>query len=331
MIVKTFELSKKENLNNSIFLLYGVNEGFKNQIIERYFIEGFKGNIERYEENEVLNNDDFISSLMNKSLFDNEKLIIISRLSDKILKIIEIILEKKISGIKLILNSKSLDKKSKLRNFFEKNNDCICIPVYLDTEITLSKIALEYLKQKNIPISNSNLNLIITKCNGDRKILFMELEKIEYYTKNGKKITSESISKLTNLIENHSISELVDSCLAKNKRKTISILVENNFSNEDCILITRIFLNKLKKILKLSTEYQNNKDIDLTISSANPPIFWKEKEIIKQQILNSNPEKIKKSLYKINNLELLIKKNYDNSINLITDFIFNQLSTRTNN
>ena len=159
----------------------------------------------------------------------------------------------------------------------------------------------------------------------------MELEKIEYYTKNGKKITSESIAKLSNLIENHSMSELVDNCLAKNIRKTINILIENNFSNEDCILITRIFLNKLKKILKLSNEYQKNKNVDLTISTSKPPIFWKEKEITKQQILNLNPEKIRKLLYKINNLELLIKRNYDNSINLITDFIFSQLSTKTNN
>jgi DNA polymerase-3 subunit delta len=159
----------------------------------------------------------------------------------------------------------------------------------------------------------------------------MELEKIEIFAKEGKKITAENIAKLTNLVENHSISELVDNCLAKNKHKTINILVENNFSNEDCVQITRIFLNKLKKILKLSTEYQKNKDLDLTISLAKPPIFWKEKEITKQQIINSNPEKLRRSLFKVNEIELLIKKNYENSINLITDFIMTQLSTRVNN
>ncbi len=330
MIIKSYETKKIDLKKNQFILLYGKNEGLKNQIK----IELLKNKTitSSYEEKEITDNlNNFFENLSSKSFFENEKLIIINRATDKIFKILFEVIDKKIEDLIIIVDADNLEKKSKLRTFFEKNNDCICIPVYLDTEITLSKIALEYLKQKNIPISNSNLNLIITKCNGDRKILFMELEKIEYYAKNGKKITSESISKLTNLIENHSISELVDSCLAKNKHKTISILVENNFSNEDCILITRIFLNKLKKILKLSTEYQNNKDIDLTISSAKPPIFWKEKEITKQQILNSNPEKIKKSLYKINNLELLIKKNYDNSINLITDFIFNQLSTRTNN
>ena len=330
MIIKSYETKKIDLKKNQFILLYGKNEGLKNQIK----IELLKNKTitSSYEEKEITDNlNNFFENLSSKSFFEDEKLIIINRATDKIFKILFEVVDKKIEDLIIIVDADNLEKKSKLRNFFEKNNDCICIPVYLDTEITLSKIALEYLKQKNIPISNSNLNLIITKCNGDRKILFMELEKIEYYTKNGKKITSESISKLTNLIENHSISELVDSCLAKNKRKTISILVENNFSNEDCILIIRIFLNKLKKILKLSTEYQNNKDIDLTISSANPPIFWKEKEITKQQILNWKPENIKKILYKINDLELLIKKNYDNSINLITDFILNQASIKPNN
>ena len=86
------------------------------------------------------------------------------------------------------------------------------------------------------------------------------------------------------------MSELIDNCLSKNKKKTINILNENNFSNEDCILIIRIFLNKLKKILKLSNEFKKNKNIDLTISSAKPPIFWKDKEITKQQIFVWKPK-----------------------------------------
>ena len=173
--------------------------------------------------------------------------------------------------------------------------------------------------------------MIVNKCNGDRKILLMELEKIQSFAKNGKKVTTENIAKLTNLIENYSISELVDNCLAKNRHKTINIILENSFSSDDCIQITRTFLTKLKKLLKLSTEYQKNKDLDLTISLAKPPIFWKEKEITKQQLLNSNPEKIKKSLFIINDIELLIKKNYENSIKLVTDFILSELSTKINN
>ena len=137
--------------------------------------------------------------------------------------------------------------------------------------------------------------------------------------------------KLTNLIENHSISELVDNCLVNNERKTINILTENNFSNDDSILITKIFLNKLKKILILSTNFQVNKNIDLTIASAKPPIFWKEKDIIKKQIMFLKPYKIKKIIYELNKIELDIKKNVNNSLNLLVDFILNLHSKKTNN
>ncbi len=330
MIVKSFEIKKIQLEKNPFVLLYGKNEGHKNQI--KIELLRNKTITLKYEEKEVLDNlDNFTESLYTKSLFENEKLIIINRATDKIFKILSEIIDRKIENLIIIIDADNLEKKSKLRSFFEKDKNCICVPLYPDTNQALSKIASEYLRSKRIPLSPSDLNLIVNKCNGDRKILLMELEKVEFYTKNGKKITKESIAKLVNLIENHSISELVDSCLAKNRHKTINILVENNFSNEDCILITRIFLNKLKKILKLSMEYKKNQNIDLTISSARPPIFWKEKETTKQQILNWSPDKIKNLLFKVNDIELSIKRNYENSINLITDFILNQTSIDSNN
>ncbi len=252
MIIKSFQTNKINLKKNPFILLYGKNEGLKNQIK----IELFKNKTKtsNYDEKEIIDNsNNFIEDLCSKSLFEDEKLIIINRASDKIFKILNEIINKNIQDLNIIIDADNLEKKSKLRSYFEKDKNLICIPIYPDTETTLSKLAFEYLRNKNIPISSSNLNLVVNKCNGDRKILLMELEKIEFYTKNGKKINAESIIKLTNLIENHNISELVDNCLAKNKYKTINILVENNFSNEDCVLITRIFLNKLKKILKLST------------------------------------------------------------------------------
>ena len=196
---------------------------------------------------------------------------------------------------------------------------------------TLSKLAFSFLREKNISLSSSDINLVVSKSNGDRKILLSELDKLEYYSKNGKKITTEHIMKLTNLIENFSISELVDNCLAKNIRKTKNILIENNFGNEDCVLIIRTFLNKLKRILKLCAEFNENKDLNLTIASAKPPIFWKDKDITKQQILRWSPNEIKETIYKLNNIELMVKKNFGNSINLITDFILSQVSNETSN
>ena len=260
-----------------------------------------------------------------------KKIIIIKRASDKIFKIIENLNSKNLDDLLIIINADNLDKKSKLRSFFEKHKNYICVAFYPDTEQTLSKLTYDYFKNKKILISSANINLIVNKCNGDRGTLSNELNKIEYFCKSGNKITPENIAKLTNLIENHSISELIDNCLAKNKKKTLNILNENNFNNEDCILITRTFLNKSKRILNLSNEFNNNKNIDLTLSSAKPPIFWKDKDITRQQIYKWTPENIKQLIYKLSDIELLVKKNINNSINLITDFILDQASSKTNN
>ena len=326
MIIKYYETNKISLNRNKFLLFYGKNEGYKAEITENLIKS--RQNISTYEEKEILDNsNDFIESLVSKSLFENEKIIIVKRATDKILKILQNIISKNINDLNIIINADNLEKKSKLRTYFEKDKKFVCVAFYPDNEQTLFKLAYNFLKGKKIPISSSNLNLIVAKCNGDREQLINELIKVEYYSKTGKKITSESISKLTNLNENHDVSELVNSCLIKNKKRVIHILNENNFSNEDCILITRTFLNKSKKILILSNEYEINKNIELTISSSKPPIFWKDKEITKQQLYKWTTKDIKKLIYKISELELLLKKNINNSINLVYDFILDQAST----
>ena len=329
MIIKSYELNKINFEQSKLILFYGKNEGLKNESINNLLKN--KETISKYEEKEILDNTHiFLENIFSKSLFENEKIIIIKRVTDKILKVIEEIEEKNIEDVQIILNADILEKKSKLRSFFEKSKEHICVAFYPDTNQILSKLTYNFFNQKKISISPANINLIVNKCNGDRENLFNEIDKIEYFSKNGKKVTEESIIKLTNLIENHSISELVDNCLAKNEKKIINILNENNFGNEDCIAITRSFLLKAKKILKLSVEFKSNKNIDLTISSAKPPIFWKDKEITKQQIYKWTPENIRKLIYSLNEIELMVKKNINNSINLITDFILDQSSSNTN-
>ena len=330
MIIKFFEINKI-NLNHSkLILLYGKNEGFKKQELEKLTKDNDK--VLTYEEKEILNNHgEFLEKIMNKSLFEPKKTIIIKRVSDKILNLVKEINEKNLEDTTIILNADNLDKKSKLRMLFEKDKQHVCVAFYPDNEQTLLKLAYEFLKERKISISPSNTNSVIKKCNGDRENLFNDLRKIENYCKNGKKVNSEIISKLLSLYEDYSISELVDNCLAKNKNKTLYILNENSFSTEDCILITRTFLNKSKRILFLSKNYKENKSMDLTISSAKPPIFWKDKEIIKQQIYKWSPDNIKSLIYKINELELLVKKNANNPVNLITNFILEQSSATTNN
>ena len=330
MIIKSYEVNKINFEINNLLLFYGKNEGLKNQTINNIIKN--TNNVYNYDEKEILDDENnFVQNILSKSLFEKEKFIVIKRATDKILKVIETLHLKNLEDTTIILNSDNLEKKSKLRSLFEKDKKIVCVPFYPDNNQTLSKLAYNFLNDKKISISPSNINLIVGKCNGDREALINELQKIEYFGKNGKKINTESISKLINLSENHSISELIDNCLAQNKKKIISILNENNFSNEDCIMITRSFILKAKRLLELSKTFETNKNIDLTISSAKPPIFWKEKEITKQQILKWSSKNIKQLIYSLSETELQIKKNINNSINLITDFILFQSSSTTNN
>ena len=327
MIFKSYQTKNINIDKNPFILLYGRNEGLKNQTKINLLLD--RKIVSNYEENEIINNpDNFFEKINSKSFFENEQIITITRVTDKIFPIINEVVDEKHEDLIIILDADNLEKKSKLRSLFEKSKELISIPFYPDTNDTLSKLTFEHFKKKNINISQSNINLIVDKCNGDRKILFSELEKIENFIKSGKKINTKNIEQLINLIENHSISELVDNCLANNKNKTVNILIENKFSKEDCIIITRIFINKLKKLLDLCTNFEKNKNLDLTISGAKPPIFWKDKDITKKHILNWTPKTIKETLYKINDIELTIKKNYDNSIYLITDLILNLVSKK---
>ena len=330
MIIRSYEINKINKDIKNFYLFYGKNKGLKKELAE-YVLKEEK-NIINYDEKEILDNTEiFIENILSGSLFENKKVIIIKRASDKIFKIIENLINRELKDLKFIIDTDNLDKKSKLRSYFEKDKQLICIPFYPDNEQTLSKLASEFFKKRNIPISQSNINQIVIKSLGDRENLHNELLKIENFSNSGKKLTDDVIKKLINLSENHSISELIDNCLEKNKIKLIKILNENIYSNDDCIIILRALLNKSKKLLILSKEYENNKNIDLTISTAKPPIFWKEKETTKRQIQSWKPQKLRLLIYKINELELIIKKNFNNSLNLITDFLLAQSVSKTNN
>ena len=330
MILKTFELNKIKN--NTIFhLLYGKNEGLKSECINE-IIKRYKGKIFKYDEKQIKDEiEPFYENILSGSLFDNNKVIIINRATDKIYEIILNLIDRGLDNIKIILNADLLETKSKLRSLFEKNKDLICIPTYQDNNETLSRLTVLILKKENISISQQNINLIVEKCNGDRQNLQNELNKIKNYALNKKKISSEEIVKLINLSENYGLSELIDNCLAKNKGKIISILNENNYNADDCIIILRTFLSKTKRILKLAVELEQNKDINKTINSARPPIFWKDKEIVKIQLNKWRPNQLKKLIIDIGNIELEVKKNYNNSILLITNFIFEQSFSKINN
>ena len=328
MIFKTQDLAKTISKNN-IFLFHGVNEGHKEEILKNLFFPKFK-NVFKYFEKEIFTNiESFYNEVLSKSFFEKDKLIVIKNASDKIRNEIEILKEKKLDDINIILISGILDKKSKLRNLFEKEKNLISVGFYSDNNQTLSTIAKSFFLKKKIPISNESINLIVNRANGERINLNNELEKIESYIADKKKISIEEIYSITNLSENYSINELVDNCLAKNKQKTIYILNENNFSFEDTIIIIRTFLIKSKRLLKLSQNFKDNKNLDKTILNFKPPIFWKDKDLVKQQIKNWSLNKTYELIDEINKIELDIKKNSSNSINILLDFILN--TSKTNN
>ena len=330
MILRKFNINQINLDINNLILLYGKNEGLKVEFTKKLIKKEDK--VFKYDEREILENpDNFFEIINSKSFFEDYKFIIIKRSSDKIVKILQEFQNKKLDDITIIVYAENLDKKSKLRILFEKDKNFVCVAFYPDDTQTLIKLTREFFNKRKIEISSENMNEIIAKCNKDRQNLQNELKKIELYCLGGQKIDSKKISKLINLAENHNITELIDQCLAKNKKKTISILNENSFSQQDCLLITRAFLNKAKKILKLTSFFDQNKNLELTISSARPPIFWKDIEITKQQILKWKPKNLKRLIFELNDLELFIKRNINNSTNIITDFILDKTLSETNN
>ena len=322
MILKYFEINKINFNKTNFLLIHGKNEGYKREEITK-IKEKLKIKITDYDEKQILENtDDFFEKSLNKSFFDEKEIILINRCSDKIVKLVEDLVEKGVNDMTFIFNSEILDKKSKLRNLFEKSkSQLVSIAFYPDNNEILFKIAQRAFKEKKISLSSECINLIVDKCAGDRKNLFNEIDKIQLYLKDKKSITNEEIFKLINLSENHSINDLINNCLAKKQKKLFNILNDNIFSYEDCIIIIRTLLKKTKTLLNLINQFNLNNDIDKTINNAKPPIFWKDKNIIKDQINAWSIEKIKNLIFEINNIELQIKKNSYNAINFTTNFL----------
>ena len=322
MIIKTFEINKRKFDKQNFFLVYGENEGLKDEVIQN-LKKNLKGSVQNFDETQVVNNKEmFYEKIFNQSLFENEKIIIISRCSEKFYEIIEEVIDKKISDIKIILNASILDKKSKLRNLFEKNKELIIVPTYKDTSLTLVEIAKRFFYNHKISISQETINLLVNRCNGDRGHLKSELDKIFIYIQDKKTINLEEIYKLTNLAENFSINELVDNSLSKNSKKTSEIINESNYKSEDGILILRTFLQKAKRLLNLYEIKDKNTSYDNLINNHRPPIFWKDKPIIKKQLEIWSKIKIEDLIVNINKTEIFLKKNSSISLMLIFNFIY---------
>ena len=189
MIIKSFELEKLKLQEFNFHLIYGNNEGIKQDIINNFYIKIFKGEILKYEEQEILNNkENFISTLLTKSLFEESKLIIISRGTDKLKEFVEEILERDEIDAKIIIKSLNLEKKSKLRNLCEKEKKVICTPVYEDDNRALNTVINNFLSNQKINLSQEIKNILIERSNGDRINLKNELVKLKNLSISKKKI-----------------------------------------------------------------------------------------------------------------------------------------------
>ena len=331
MIIKSHELSRFDKKNTNYYLFYGSNLGLIEETISKIFKPIFSKNIVYHDETEILNNtDQFKEAIFNKSFFENDKFIIINRASNKILDLIKEIIESQIEDIKIIIKAGVLEKKSKLRSYFEKEKDVVATPFYEDNHQSLLLIIQNFLKVEKINISNENINLIIERSKGNRTNIYNELEKISSYLRSKKNINLQDLLKLTNLAEDYNVSELVEQCLSKNEKRTINILNENNQNTDENILILRSFLGKLKRLKILKINLENTRNIDEVIASAKPPIFWKEKNLVKQQLNNWSLKDIKFLLNTVNDLELIIKKNNQISNYVTNNFILESLRTPSN-
>ena len=330
MILKTFELNKNNIDKFKFFLLYGENEGLKEEIINK-IKKNQNGKEIKYEEAQILKNkSEFYNEIKNKSLFEEKRIFFLERCTEKISELLIEIFEDASDDL-FIINCSILEKKSKLRNYAERSSNVVVIPTYKDNSQSLINIARKFFSEEKINISTETLNLLVNRCMGDRGILNKELDKISNYISEKKIISLKEIAVLTNLSENYSASELVDASLTKNYIKVKEILNENIYSQEDTFLILRVFLQKAKKLLSLLEIINSENNVEKAINEYKPPIFWKDKPVLKKQLQLWSFENIINLICKLNDIEIKIKKNSSQNLILMKNFIYEILDQKTNN
>jgi len=330
VIIKTYKI-KSALQENGFYLFYGENTGLKEEVILELRNKSPDSEYLNYFEKDILQDTNlFYEDIFSKSFFNDKKLIIIKDSSDKFLEIAKSILEKGLQDLTVVLVADNLDKRSKLRGYFEKEKDLYCVPFYKDENSTLNTLAINFFNKEKINISQELINIIVSKCSQDRKNLFNELNKIKLFLKEKKKIDKFTLSKIINLAEDYSLNEIVDNTLLKNKNQVSKMLNENDFVFEDMIILIRSFLKNIKRLLNLKTQLGAKDNINEIIQNYKPPIFWKDKEIVKRQSELWEKNELILLIKKTNNTELMLKKNSQIYKQIIGNFI-NNFFERVNN
>jgi len=307
MIYKSYLIEQNINLlDKNLFLFYGENLGLKNELKDKIKFQNKNAEIINLSQDDIINNiDNFFNEILNISLFDEKKIYFINHVNDKILEAIKKI-EPKIDSQKFYLMSELLDKRSKVRNYFEKSNNCGIVACYNDNEISFKKIIIERLKNYK-GVTTENINLISDKCNLNRDKLNNELDKIYTFFLE-KNIDRNKLEILLDNKINNDFNLLKDEAFNGNKIETNRLLSDTIIETEKNVLYLNIInqrLLKLNEIFKLIGKTNLEKAIDM----LKPPIFWKDKPAFLKQAKKWNMNKIKKILSKTYNLELEIKSN----------------------
>ena len=337
MISKSYEIQKNPSnfLKFNVFLLYGENYGLKKDIKEsiKLSLNQTKEKIELISlyENEILESpENFYNFIYSGSLFSNKKIITINGGTDKIYKIIESVLEKYPENSFIIIFSDILEKKSKLRKLFETNKNILSIPCYLDNERDLELIIANELKNNNINLSREMINLLIQKSNNDRNNLKNEIEKIKILMQNKNKINIDELKSIINFSGEIKSDNFVNQCLCGNINQYKKILSEIYNDTINQIYFLRILSNKIQRLLKMKEEEKKFNNLDNLLNSAKPPIFWKEKDIVKQQLTIWKLNDLKSSINDINQTELLCKRN-PQIAKIIFFELFNRICKKASN
>ena len=337
MIIKSYQVPSKKSdfFKYNFFLLYGENIGLKKDIRELITTE-IKKKSKNLEilflyETEILNNEEnFYNSIFGGSLFGDKKIITIYDATDKIIDKLSYVYEECPNNICLIIFSEILEKKSKLRIFFETNKKTICIPCYLDNEKDLAVIAQLELKRNNITLSREIINLLIEKSNSDRNNLRNEINKIISYSLNKKTLVIEDVKSLINFSGDYKSDIFINECLCGNIKQYKKIISELYTSAVNQILLLRILSNKIQRLLKMKESEDKTSNIDSLINATKPPIFWKEKSLVKKQLSIWSLNDLKKMINEINNTELLCKKN-PNISNVVFFSFFTKICKKASN
>ena len=326
MLIKNYEILKKDLDSLNYFLIYGENTGLKQDIIKSVIELKEKKKIKykqfKFEEEEIIKNqNDFFNLIFSGSLFDKKKVIFVNRTTDRLFNLISEISKKDIKDILIFFEADQLEKKSKIRNLFEKDKNLVCIACYQDNNFDLIKIINDEIKQTKIKLSTESINLLIERASGDRNNLRNEVNKLKSFALNKQIVSYDQVKELTNMVGNYQNDYIVNICLNGDKKKLNKILRENNFSFEDFLILLKIFSKKIHRLLKIKIFNRLEKNLDQIFNQIRPPIFWKEKEDVKKQVSLWNEKKLNLIIKKINEIELNCKKNHELSSNITLDFL----------